>query len=479
MDRPSLSFKIIAVLFISSLLSCRSGDVRPFNDINTNERFYRTEKIIDESLRSLSEANQKTYQSVLVKEKLNVDDLYTLALRSSEKIAINGEDIIQSREKVRQAWGAVLPSVSFRASLYAPDTGATGVVGGTFSRGYRFYARQNILTGLDEYSGLKGSGMQEIFNISQLKSEAALLYDQIALVFFEYLILEDTLITQKILLDNSVELKKELEKRYNIGKVRRSEILSIEVMIDKTEAAVLNLNTQLNNAQKRIKDLTGLSAINKNFIPEDPLEVKKINLEHYIGQAMSLEKISGDNLSDDVIAQLEKRPSMMSLKTNWELAKLDSIRALGGHLPKIYLEGSYRLPDARSPKGDYYGGIIAEVPIFSGGIVHSQYLAAKSRERQAELRYQEALRNAKDELVYFLYSWDSGEKAREMLRQAKEKAEKNYQTILYDYRIGQATNLEVLSALNEAATVKEQYEKTRLNQMLTIIHIKIITGELP
>jgi outer membrane protein TolC len=425
----------------------------------------QTAKILDENLKVNDEAAGKAYKKTLDKEKLNVHDLFTLAVKYSEKMAIAKEDIIQSREKTRQAWGAVLPQLSFRANLNLPATASTG---GLFTQGFRFYARQNILTGLNEFSGIRAAPLQEKYSALQLKSQEALLYDQIAQIFFEYLLLEDSLDTQNILLESSTDLKNELEKRFYLGKARRSEILNVEAVIAKTQAQIVNTRVLLSEAQKKIAELTGLE---RNFIPENPENENNFNLENYT-----------ENFLEQPV-NMEKRPDLMSLKTAWELAKITSISLLGGHLPTIYLEGQYRIPDSAAATSgsttDYYAGIVAQFPLFSGGIVHSQYLVAKSQERQAELRYRELLRNAREELNFYVHSWQSGEKQFSMLKTAKEKANSAYNTTLADYRVGQATNLEVLSALNNQASAKEEFEKTRLNQKLLIIHIKILAGELP
>ena len=411
--------------------------------------------------------SRENIEKVLQKEKLNIHDLYTLALAYSEKLAIGAENVAQARQQTMQAWATVLPQVSFRMGLYAPDT--AGTTTGNFStRGFRFYARQTLLTGLDEITGLRAAPLVETYSILQLKTEAALLYDQVSRVFFEYLLLEHSLLTQKILLENSMDLKSELEKRYALGKIRRSEILSIEVMIAKIQSQIISLDTSLNRAQYNIRVLTGITSDKKEFIPETP--------DH---DTTYLKNLDSTEIKTQFLADVGSRPDLQSLKTAWELAKLETQQALGGHLPKVYLEGSYRLPDASSTGNDFYGGIYAEVPLFSGGMVHSKYLAAVSREQQARLRYQEAVRASENELIYYLESWRSGETALEKLDFARQKSEQNYRSLLSDYRLGQATNLEVLTALNDAASVKDDFEKTRLNQMLTIIHLKILTGKLP
>jgi len=475
MNQPFVFIKTGLVLGFLIFYSCKSGELRGGNVHGEGGNSINTEsaRILENNF----QVSDKIYEATLAKEKLGVGDLYILALKHSEKMAIGAENVLQARQKTRQAWAAVLPSVSFRMSLYAPDT--TGLTGGVFSRGFRFYARQNLLTGLDEVSGLRGGRLREDFDTFQLRAEAALLYDQIAQVFFEYLVLEDNLNTQKILIENSEDLKRELERRFNLGKVRRSELLSVEVVIAKTEAVIINLHNQLANARRKIRDLTGLSSQNKAFVPEKPIDEDFKNDFKLDEKFTSNTNVVQDSLPPELLLKIENRPDIASLKASWELAKLESFRASGGHLPKIYLEGSYRLPDAGSTGNDYYGALVAEIPLFSGGLVHSQYLERKSRERQARLAWDEAVRLAKDELSYYIHAWRTGEKALEMLRLAMEKTQYNYKTILSDYRIGQATNLEALSALNESAAAKEEFEKTRLNQMLTILHIKILTGELP
>jgi len=421
----------------------------------------KIENIIEQNIK----VNNADLTDALSRDKLRIQDLYTLAMDHSEKIAVSTEDIFQAREKTREAWGSIFPQLSFRANLNLPVTSSTG---GIFNQGFRFYARQNILTGWNEISAIRAGTLLEDYSTYQLKSQAANLYDQIAQIFFEYLLLEDSLNTQQILLENSTNLKNELEKRFYLGKNRRSEILSVDVIISKTSAQIVHSGVLLSEAQKKIRSLTGLD---RDFVPDKKEDENKFNPDKYMDSYF------------DQPGNIDKRPDIMALKSEWELAKINSTNMLGNHLPTVYLEGQYRLPDAasslQSGVPDYYGGIVVQFPLFSGGTTHSRFLAAKSRERQAELRYKELHRTAGDELNFYIHSWQAGEKQLEMLKQAKEKAEGAYIAMLQDYRVGQATNLEVLSALNNQVSARDEFEKARLNQKLLVIHIKIITGELP
>ncbi|MDH4200821.1 MAG: TolC family protein [Spirochaetia bacterium] len=425
----------------------------------------KMEPVIEKTISNYTPITNGVYKKALDKKEQSIDDIFILALDRSEKIAIGAEDLFQAREKTRQAWGAVLPQVSFRANVYTLPAAPTG---GSFNQGYRFYARQSIMTGLDEYSAIEAAPLNEKYSALRLKEQAALLYDQISQIFYKYLLLQDSLKTQNILLESSSDLKNELEKRFYLGKIRRSEILSVEAVIAKTQAQLVNTEVLISEAQKNIRSLAGLD---RDFTPENPGSEDNFNSDHYPGNFFGQPE------------NVQKRPDLAALKTAWELAKITTLNVLGGHLPSIYLEGQYRIPNSseKSTTGipDFYGGIVAQFPLFSGGIVHSQYLAAKSQEYQAELRYRELLRTAGEELDFYVHSWQAGEKQLSLLKTAKDRADNAYNTTLADYGIGQATNLEVLSALNNQAAARDEFEKTTLNQKLLIVHIKILAGELP
>lgn len=427
----------------------------------TSAQIHLHDDKIEPVLQKAVKINNEQYENILKKDRQGVHDLYVLAMDRSEKIAISSEDLIQSHEKTRQAWAAILPQISFLAGVYTP-TNIYSSGSGSFSRGYRFYARQNLINGLDEISAIRAAPVQEKFSQEQLKASAALLYDQIAQVFIQYLILQENYKTEQLLLENSKDLKNELQRRFYLGKVRRSEILSVDMVVEKTMAKIEDIKVQLENAKVQIRLITGLE---KDFNPD----LSEIN------------SLTGKDFSADKELDLNKRPDIMTLKLAWDLSKLQTQKALGGHLPSIYLEGYYRLPDSNSSSsgGDVYGGFVATIPLFSGGKVHSQYLSAKSQERQAALRYQEAVRSAQDEFNYYLLAWRKSRKTMEILKSAMEKAQTNYQVIRNDYRLGQATNLEVISALNDAANAKQDFETARLNEKFQIFHLKYLNGDIP
>jgi outer membrane protein TolC len=446
MPITNISFYTIALFVLS--LSCRTPEL----SLKDNQ----IEPLIERTYK----ANTDALKHVLSKSSQNIDDLFILALDRSEKLAISSEDVYQSRERTRQAWGAIMPQISFRMGLYAPDNTGSTTGGSFFTNGFRFYARQTILTGLDEITAIQTGKLQENFSLEMFQTQAADLYDQIAQVFFQYLLVQESLKTEKLLLENTLDLKLELERRLRLGKIRRSELLNTEVLIAKTEAIIGTLEDTLKNIESETKKLTGMDNV---FSPELEVSYEDIDLSVYKNN----------------FQYLTNRPDLASLKIQWELSRHESNRTLGGHVPKIYLEGSYRLPADSSSEGDYYGALVAEVPLFSGGQVHSQYLSAKSKERQAKLRYDEALRTASETYNYFISSFETGKNILKMQKFAFEKARNSYLVILADYRIGQATNLEVLSALSDHASAGLEYEKTRLNQQLNLLRIKILAGELP
>ncbi|HQO03740.1 MAG TPA: hypothetical protein PLI62_15860, partial [Spirochaetota bacterium] len=85
---------------------------------------------------------------------LTLYDAYILSLHKGEGLAIAGEDFLQAAARRRQAFGSFLPRISLKAQKIFPEDNVRNqsAVSGS---GVSLYARQPIITGLDEWSAFK------------------------------------------------------------------------------------------------------------------------------------------------------------------------------------------------------------------------------------------------------------------------------------------------------------------------------------
>ena len=84
-------------------------------------------------------------------KNFTIEELFVLSLDRTEQLAIAAERTTVADANVRRSYGAWLPRMTLTATQYAPISPGFAVPG------VRFTARQNIMTGLNEYTGIAGA----------------------------------------------------------------------------------------------------------------------------------------------------------------------------------------------------------------------------------------------------------------------------------------------------------------------------------
>lgn len=388
------------------------------------------------------------------KRVLTLFDVYALAVKKTEAMAIEGEKYVQAETRRSQAIGAMLPRVSLRATKIFPETKT-----GTYTSSktvVSLYARQPIITGLQEWYSYKGSQYEIRLRRYELYHNAGMFLFEVAQYFYRVLQIEQTLEDKEEIIALYKKTMDELRRRVRVGRSRQTELLRVNTEIFKLEADIKSLQKELESARMALSALSSISP--KSALKEGDL--------------------SGFNRSPEKLKDLMRdRWDIRAAREEVRFAETRLRVEQGGHLPNIYLEGYYRIYQRDKTGRDYYGALGAELPLFSGGIVSARIREAESAQRQAELRLSRTTRNAETDIRDAYQRWESTKKEMEAYRNALETAERNYQAIMREYRLNLVTILDVFAALTSLYNAREDYETIRLQNSLNRIRLGVAVSE--
>jgi outer membrane protein len=387
-------------------------------------------------------------------------ELYALAVHNTEKMKIEAENVIQARERRNQALGSFLPRVSLRASKLLPKRNDTESSFATTRTGVFLYARQPVMTGLDEWAGYKASGPDIRANYYGARSAATRLLYDVAYAYFRILQIEKGLASREEIVKLYGKNLQELNKRVWLGKSRQSDALLTRSQMHKVEADILSLKDELERARLDLVTLTGV-----------PIGGRKLS---GIG-TISRPEGPGERLA----ASIEGRWDVKAAAEQVDLSEARLLAAVGGHFPSLYIEGGYRLyqPETIRRGLDYYVGLGAELPLFSGLIVSSKVNEMESALRQSRLRLREVRRIARQDVLDAWQSWDTSEQEVRAYAKALETAEENYRVVLRDYNLSLVTVLEVITALKTLQEAREDHVNTVLQNALNRVRLGIAVNE--
>jgi len=183
-------------------------------------------------------------------------------------------------------------------------------------------------------------------------------------------------------------------------------------------------------------------------------------------------------MPDELSNMIESRYDVKAALEELEMARTKLLAAQGGHLPSVYLEGTYRLYQQHETGRDFWAGLGVELPIFSGGITTARVSEAASVKRQAELRLEQARRVARQEIEESYSTYTSSTHEMESFKKSLDTADNNYRSILAEYRLNLVTLIDVFDALTALDSARDDYERTVLEHCRSRVRLGVATGEL-
>ncbi len=428
-------------LILLLLTACRSAPVT----LGDN----RLEPVYEQVLRD-SAIKARLYEIDANKQKFTIEELFVLSLDRTEQMAITAEKSFAADAKVRRSYGAWLPRLNLSAAQYAPERP------GFVVPGVRFAARQNIMTGLTEYTGIVGARLERVAEEQGLRAELAAHLLNIADAALQ-LQLSESLVTQaKDAVTVTESSLAEIRRRVAIGRNKRGDALKAEARLKQKQADLLAQQERLAQLRRYLGFLTGL---NRDF-----------------GVDGTTEKYAAPENQKEV--DLTRRADIALGKTVVDIRKNEVDAAHGGHLPNIYLDGSYRPALEANQQTSYFGGIVAELPLFQGGQTVENANIATSRLRQAELELRQAERKARVEIDDAREALIKAQGEYQAYSESAAAAEKNYKVQLADMRLGISTILDVLQASEDVQLARAAAAQAEYRRQIARVRLFVAQGLL-
>jgi outer membrane protein len=411
---------------------------------------------LNKIFRNVTGISPEDVKSSSGKSVLTLYDAYVLSLHRGEGLAIAGEDFMQAAARRRQAFGSFLPKISLKAQKIFPEDNVRNqsIVSGS---GVSLYGRQPIVTGLDEWSAFKLARSDMAYRRMQIGEATNAVLLDVARSFYQLLQVEFSLKNREEVIVLHRRMLSELHRRVAVGRSRRSEVLKTLSQVAMLEAEVQSLKNARERALRDFQTVTNTPPGGK------------------IADYVSMDDPPPLNKAEDALA---RRWDIKSSEYGLEIAQAKLSAARGGHLPSLYLEGAYRLYQENStgPR-DYYVGLGAELPLFSGGITSARVSEAESLVRQTTLRKSNVTRRALQDITDAAEGYRSSGEEAVAYRKALDAADKNYKSTVREYGLNLVTILDVLTSLTLLRQTRDDYERMVLQHRLDRIRLGVATGE--
>jgi outer membrane protein len=388
----------------------------------------------------------------------SLSECYEFAVKRSETILDQQEQLKQTEEHYNQAIGAVLPQITATASYLMQQQlpNSSGFLQST-QPAAKITATQALFRGLREFATLK-----QLKNLTEAqqatKNQAELtLYQEIATHYFNLLTLDKDLQNIKKEIEFFEQRIKDLQGRVKIGRSRLSEVLTNEASLTTVIAESELIRGQIAATRALFSFVTGL-----------PLD---FSIKDTDSAAFQLKNV------DEYLSQLENRHDIAALRYQEQAADQNVSTAWGAHLPSLDLTGNYYLLRSGFLQDIKWDATLSlSIPIFAGGATQSLVREAASQRQQAELALTRLRRQAESEIrsLHSTLQADSLQVA--SLEKAAQIAEKNFKEQTREYRLGLVTNIEVLQSLTSYHEIQRSMFRAKYAYQLDQEKMKIATG---
>ncbi len=389
---------------------------------------------------------------------VTLSDAYRSALEKTEVSALGRARINQFDAKTDQARANFLPQFSFGANYSRQDLPANP------SQSYtKLNLSQSLYSGGRDQASLASSKFLKIAHEQEYSNAKLNTFVSVARSYYQSQSAEWEVKTIRKTSDLANDRLKEIKKRTEIGKSRKIELLAAQAQLSVLESQLKAAEGNLATVKDQFTLITGLD---KDVVLAEQAETVKMP-----------ESI------DKYLPFLEKRPDIQSMKSQIDAAESSIGTVKSGHLPALSADGNYYLSRSSSvastKENKWDVGLTLTLPLYSGGVTSARVQEYSEKQREIELLLSQARRQAESGIRTAHNNLMSALNQMKSLEAALAATEQNFKEQEKNYRYGQATNLDVIQALNLYLDTKRTLDRTRFQGMTSWAELDAATAQIP
>ena len=183
---------------------------------------------------------------------------------------------------------------------------------------------------------------------------------------------------------------------------------------------------------------------------------------------------------EEVLSRLKDRSDLRAQKEDVAAKKWRIRYQKGFYWPTADLAGQYYTQRSTFLQDvDWDVVLSVQVPLFQGGTVSAAVREAQAAYRQSVLVLEEMERRAAHAVRRTHGELSAAVRETQALDEAARAAQKSYDALLEEYRLGLVTNLDVLQALDLLQAQKNAREAARLKAKRLFIQLNVAVEKMP
>lgn len=402
---------------------------------------------------------------------LDLPTALKLTIRSSERLAVSGEDYLQALIERDRQFAGFLPAISFalRFNRIGDFTGRED-----FSPAgaddflplqpvdLPFTFSMNLFNGFRDYNGVRRAYAAAADREALLRNLLADVLLETAQVYYQTLRAEAAV---RVLADNAAVQEsrlRDLRLRLEAGTGRPLDVAQAEADLAIVRAELIAARREVRNARHLLAFLIGTESADWPLVdPQDP---------------------PPDPGDDEplVAAARANREDLRAAEARIAAAEREVSIALGAYLPTVGVDLNLFAYRESFPQRSLFDFILrAAQPILNAELIGNDVRTALSRLRQSEMSAKELYRRIRREVLDAAADVRAARERTAALETAVKAAAESRRQAAERFREGFATNLDVLAAQNRVLRAEVELETERLTAKSLHLRLQRLVGRFP
>lgn len=386
---------------------------------------------------------------------LTLQDAFFLANQNDEQLSIRGETYLQSLISRARAAAGFLPSVDVSARYSLSGEGSdTSDSFSTSAGGSVTLFNLRTLSSLEQ---ARTAVEQQELVLRDLQQTVLI---GVAQNFFGVLRADESV----RVLENSLSLRgeqvRDVRARTQLGIARPLDLAQAEADESSTRVLLMQARSSARQARTTLAFLLGLERV------ENPLG------DDFTPGADTRTVVEFEQQAIDHRLDLE------AARTGVRLASQSVTAAYRQYFPTANLNLSFLLYSNPGDGNPWSLGASLLQPIFNAGLTHQDVRDAYSGLRQAVLQQERLARQVHEDVVLAYEDYATSTAKLQELEVTVTAAQRAYDLAVAQYRVGNASNLDQLTANDQLLQAQLQLINERYNRKLFYLNLLRVTGQL-
>lgn len=416
-------------------------------------------------------------------QSFTLEECIAIALKNKETLKASALDLESSRLSTRSSYSVILPSLSFSGSMnetrfpprlgaYNPGTGELELskVSKYSSWSSGISVSQTIYDGGKWWSTI--SQAKNNYQISKQLDRQVLIniIREVHRAFFAHLKAQQLLEVARLNLKSSKRQLELVKHQFDLGAVKKTDLLKAEVSLGQAEVEVINQKTALKTSYQDLKNALGLIGSGYEFEIADAGRPLKPIPE--LKEATELMEANNPSL-------LAKRYQIVGAKLNKKITTSARIPTLSANLNYSGSASEYqKLINKWNDNWQLRTGLTLSFPLYTGNSLSTQAQQATLSIRKQESEYLTQLQDLKVQLINQLETLENYRKIIPINEKVQYSAEEDLKLAQERYTLGAATILEVLDAQVSVLRAKSSVITAKYDARIQQANLKALLGTL-